>query len=146
MAITKAQINKAIRDQLVFPNVVTQGHNELTEAIAETPAIQVYFNSVTDHAPEGTNRATMGSTPVRQRRFVFWVDCLAAERRDISDDMAAVYDLSELVEDKLDQQNSKPLFGLAGIQQFSWSGERVTILYAEKPIASIRYTLVIWVY
>lgn len=145
-SISLVQLNDAIKAFLTFTDVITQGHADLTESIAETPTIQVYFDSFLDHGPEGTNRGSFGPAPIRQRPFTFYVDVLAVERNDIGADMEQVYAMADMVADKLDTVTEAPFFGKPEIKQFSWSAQRVVFEYASKKLVGIRFPLVLWVY
>lgn len=145
------QINDAIASTLSFPSetgaaaIETQSYDDLTDAIAATPTIQVYFEHMDQNVP-GQNRSTFGKTPVRERVITFNVDVLAAERKDIGSDMAITYHLADLVADKLDTLNSPPFFGLEGIKNFTWVADRVIFVYNKNNYSGIRFTLVIYVY
>lgn len=153
MAVTLTQATNAIattlRPATTAPNPVglTESFDQLSDGIADTPTVQVYPQHGDDHATPGEiNRGTFGGGPLRARHWLFHIDVMAEERGIIAQNMAAVVAIASLIEDILDQQNSKPLFGLPGIQDFHWTWDRATVDYAGHFYAGLRFYLEIWVY
>ncbi len=152
-SVSLAQANDAIAatikpaTQAPNRNGVTQSFDELGDGIGDTPTVQVYPQHGDDHAGPGeVNRGTFGGGPVRQRYWTFYIDVMAEERGIIAQNMAAVVTITSLIEDILDQQNSHPFFGLAGIQDFKWYWDRATVAYAGRFYSGTRFVLGIWVY
>ncbi len=147
------QVNDAIANTLKpaveAPNIVgvMQSIDSFTDGMGDTPTVQVYFSHGQDHSTPGEyNRGTFGPAPLRARQWTFNVDVYADQRGPIAQNMAAVVTLVSLIENLLDQENSKPLFGLVGIQDFTWYWDRVTFKYAGNEYAGYRAVLAVVIY
>lgn len=147
MAITIAQINSAIHD--TFANNLTtidytQNYDTLTEGLANTPLLQVYWNSL-NPVSEGsaTDRRTFGGggvKPMRNKRFIFNADLYLDPRSDIDRNFAQMLPIVDEINNILENQDDTPYFGLAGIQSYTWSCQRGNIDYAQ-----VSYPVVQWV-
>lgn len=149
MAITYEQIGDAIADTLSAATGLqrTQRHDELTDGMTDTPTLQVYWQrDVTD--PQGTTSMTTFSTGVQQVEMTYHADLFARQRSHIGDDMTVLYSVMQAVREALEGETTKPYFGLAGIQAFRWSAERVTFEYGDPslPYVGARYTIMVRVF
>lgn len=151
--VSLAQVNDAIASTVSAatsaPNKlgITQSYNELSEGIPETPTVQVYPKHGDDHVDgQQVNRGTFGSAPLRARVWTFHIDVMAEQRGIIAQNMGEVVRMASLIEDVLDQQSSKPLFGLDGIQDFKFYWDYVTVVYGGNQYAGLRFVLGVWVY
>jgi len=144
MSITIAQICDAIESTLGAATGITrsQSYDELTESIptGDTPLLQVYPETVRANATGETDRSSFRGG-VRQTEIVILADLYAQQRRHMGEDMEALVDGIDAIIDVIEDQDTKSYFGLAGIQAFSWRGERVTFVYgdAQQPYVGMRF-------
>jgi hypothetical protein len=159
MAITIAQIIDAVESTLSAATGIVRGqsYNELTESVddADTPLLQVYPEANSPQAIGGTtvpaDRSSFGGgtdKPVRVKNYTIHVDLYAQQRKEIGEDMAALVDGIDAIEDVLENQDQKNYFGLDGIKSFSWSWTRVTFVYGDPQLSYVgaRFLLMIAVY
>lgn len=147
MAITIAQINSAIHD--TFANNLTtidytQDYDSLTEGLANTPLLQVYWNSL-NPVSEGssTDRRSFsgaGAKPIRTKRFLFNADLYLDPRSDIDRNFTQMLPIVDEINNILENQDNEPYFGLVNIKSYTWSCQRGNIDYAQ-----ISYPVVQWV-
>jgi len=132
MAITLAQILNAIENTLgaAVGMARSESYDELTEGIHDLPLIQVYPESGAQD-PAGTTDRTTFRGGVRQTDLVINVDLYAQQRAHIGEDMSKLVDMIDAMQDIFEAQDIKPFFGLAGIQAFSWSWQRVVFQYGD---------------
>jgi len=140
--ITNAQICDAIRNKLVAAVGVAQSYNALTEGMNDPNLIQVYPEAARQDPGGQTDRTTFGAH-VRQTDTTINVDYYARQRREIGEDMAALVAGIDAITAVLEAQSHEPAFGLAGIQQFSWSWTRVLFSYGDPDIRYIGARFVI---
>jgi hypothetical protein len=152
MAITIAQINSAIHD--TFANNLTtidytQDYDNLTEGLANTPLLQVYWNTL-NPVSEGssTDRRTFsgGSKPIRTKRYLFNVDLYLDPRSDIDRNFSQMLPIVDEINDILEEQDEQPYFGLAGIQSYTWSCQRGNIEYAQVLYPVVQWVIEIYVF
>ena len=150
MAITLAQICDAIETTLGAATTVTrsQSHDELTEGIHDLPMLQVYPENGYQDAGGATERTTFGGAgnPVRQTEFTIHADYYARQRSHIGEDMAALVDGIDALQNVLEGQDQKPYFDLVGIKAFSWRWDRVTFIYASEDYVGARFALTVRVF
>jgi len=147
MAITTAQINTAIKTTLEAAAGLTrsQDFNELTEGMADTPTLQVYFESW-EAVETTTERSTMRGG-VEQVSIVFHADVLGAPRGpDLGEEMARLQPVVDQIIDILQAQKTKPYFGLVGIRAMHWSANRVLIDYNGELFIACRFIITIRVF
>jgi hypothetical protein len=146
MAITIAQICDAIEETLGAATGITraQSYDELTEGIqgADTPLLQVYPEANITDAMGTSDRTTFGGG-VRVKTYTIHADYYARQRSHIGLDMKQLVDSIDAIETVLEQQNSLPLFGLAGIKSFQWMWNRVQFDYGGAPFMGARFVLTI---
>lgn len=147
-SITIAQINTAVVETLGTAQGVTftQDADELTEGMQDVPTLQVYWENLTSDArADNADRSTF-SKGVIVTRLTFHADVLVRPRAHIGEDMAATIALASAVNDVLEAQTQKPYFGLAGIQAFTYTAERVTFDYGKVSYAGTRFILTLTVF
>lgn len=115
---------------------------DLKETIPENAVVQVYFESKS--LGEGTDRMTMGRQgvkPIRKNIITINVDVYARQRSNIGQDMQALEDLVDVVDDILENQDATPAFGISGIKSFTSQANRVTFEYNKVDYVGVRYVL-----
>lgn len=142
MTITIYDTAEAIRSTLADAVDRAQANESLTDGMNDLTALQVYFERLETSYGGRTDRVTFGGG-VRRNQWVFTVDVYARQRSHIGEDMAAVANVADAVNDELEAQAGGTLFGLTGIKTFHWTAERVIFVYGdpETRYAGIRYTL-----
>lgn len=146
--ITIRQMTDAIKKTLsgIASIKQLQDSETIAETIAETPLVQIYF---------GRREILMGSTdrvtfsgrrdnsvpPIRPKRTTIIIDAYGRQRSQIGQDIAAIQDLADEIEDALDQQNHKPYFGLSQLEAFKFYSERVIFEYGNTKYSGVRFTL-----
>ncbi len=147
MAITFTQIVDAIKTTLATATGISEGQSgdTITESIQNLPLVQVYFESEDTSAFSENDRLTF-KAGVRAPHITVYADVYARQRAHIGEDMTAVQTLAEAVRSVLEAQDTKPYFGLSGLQAYRWRSERVTFEYAHVKYAGIRFTIEVWVY
>lgn len=148
MPITTAQINTAILTTLsaAAALVRSQDYDELTEGMQDTPALQVYFET---HEGDSVNTTTHQSTfggGVQQVTMTFHADVYANQRSNIGEDMSRLYTVVDQIIDILQAQKHKPYFGLAGIQAFHWSAQRVVFAYGQVDYVGTRFVITVRIF
>ncbi len=124
-----------------------QANESLAETISEVPLVQIYLerreNQIgnTDRTGFGGSRKLSNESPIRVKRTTIFVDVYARQRSNIGDDVAAVQDLADEVDEAFEQLDNKPYFGLEGIGAFKYRLERVTFDYNNVKYAGLRFTL-----
>lgn len=146
MSITIAQMNTAIHD--TFEDNLTlidffQDYNDLSEGLANTPLLQIYWNSLNTVAENSaTDRNTFGSStqkPLRQKRYIFRVDLYCDPRANLDSVFVQMLPIVDEINNVLEAQDAKPYFGLDGIKSFTFTCERGNIEYG-----SVNYPVVQW--
>ena len=140
--ITLAQICDAIEAELDDAAGLSdsQSYDQLKEGVADTPLLQVYWQS-TDSDPEQLTYRQ----GVRPTRHVFHADLYARQRSMLDEDMAAVLEMAHAIMVKL-KQGEGPLFDLEGLRSLTWRAERVQFEYANAYYAGARFLLTVEVY
>ena len=150
MAITLAQICDAIEDTLDEVTTLkrSQSYDELTDGIQDTPLLQVYPESGFQSAASGTDRYTFGGSgnPVRQTEFTIHADYYARQRAHIGEDMKALVEGIDAMQNVFEGQDQKPYFGLTGISAFSWRWDRVQFEYAGVQYMGARFVVIVRVF
>jgi len=147
-SVTLTQLVEAIAT--TFEGVaalIVQEAEEATEGIQDPPILQIYPETWNADAGGGnTDRTTFGGGR-RQTDITILADLYAKERSHIGEDFAVLLPLVDAMIDILEAQDAQPYFGLAdvrgnpGIASFRWSGERVTIVYAQQRFVGARFTI-----
>ena len=127
---------------------VVQKPGEMTEGITDEPTVQVYPEEVKPVTPSGaTERTSFGTSNhdkmKRQHDITVHIDLYARMRHELNEDMAALLDLIDPIEEKLEEQSVKPYFGLAGLQAFSWTSSRVIFVYGDPEIKYVGWRWVL---
>ena len=154
MSITLAQICDAIETTLAAATTLsttsarTQSYDELTEGIQDVPLLQVYPESGSQSPPGMTDRHTFGGAgnPVRQTEFLIHADYYARQRSHIGEDMAALVDGIDAIQNILEAQDKKPYFGLTYLQAFAWTWSRVIFNYGGVDYMGARFVLTVRVF
>jgi hypothetical protein len=149
MAITTAQINTAIKTTLGAAAGLTrsQDFNELTEGMADTPTLQVYFESWENDISSASTDRTSFKGGIEQCQIVFNADVLGAARGpDLGEEMGRLQPVVDQIIDILQAQKTKPYFNLVGIRAFHWSANRVLIDYNGELFIACRFILTVRVF
>ena len=147
--VTLGEIVDAIESTLSAVSTLarSQSYDELTEGMNDYPTLQVYPEDG-DQDPSGnTDRTTFGAV-VRQTVFTIHADYYARQRSHIGEDMDALVDGIDAMQNVFEQQNTKPYFGLTGIQAFHWSWRRVVFTYGDPQLSYMgaRFTITVRVF
>jgi len=146
--ITTAEINTAIATTLgaAASLVRTQDYDELTEGMADTPTLQVYWEEELSD-PSGTADRTAFRGGIRQTDITFHADIYVNQRANIGEDMGRLYTAKDEIDDILQAQDTKPYFGLTGIKALmQWSATRVIFSYGGADYIGIRYFIPIKIF
>ena len=147
MAITLAQICDGIETALAAATTVarSQSYDELTEGVHDIPLLQVYPEGGSQDAGGATDRFTFGGG-VRQTQFTIHADYYAAQRSHIGEDMAALVDGIDAIQDELEAQDGTR-FGFSNSNlAFRWEWTRVQFSYGEANYMGARFVITVTVF
>ena len=147
MAITLAQICDGIETALGAATTVarSQSYDELTEGVHDTPLLQVYPEGGSQSADSATDRYTFGGG-VRQSQFTIHADYYAAQRVDIGQDMKALVDGIDAIQNELEAQD-RTRFGYSDSNlAFRWEWNRVQFQYNEANYMGARFIITVTVF
>lgn len=146
-SITFLQIANAVAQTIgTIPSKPRIQPTELiTESIQDLPLVQVYCERGTSDTRSQTDRSSMNAG-VRVAGVTVYVDIYAKTRSNIGQDLKIAFEILNEIYDVLEMQNTKPFFGLPGIQDFSWTWERTTFEYANANFAGIRVIIEMRIY
>lgn len=156
-SITLKQITAAIRATLVADSRVTDvletvqdaGAGELTDAISNTPLLQIYVSAgVPDYRSE-VAKLTMGSSgkrAIKLAQVTVNLDLYAIQRNLLQQDMPILMDCIDGIYNVLDDQTQTPFFGLDGIQEIQWRWEYRLQKGDQLTFPGATFTLTLWVY
>jgi hypothetical protein len=127
---TLAQITDAIEATLSTATGIafSQSYSELTEDVVDFPLLQVYPEGGQQDPSGNADRSTFRAA-VRQTIFTIHADLYACQRAHVGQNMATLLPLIEALTTVIEAQDTKPYFGLDGIKAFSWSWQRVILVY-----------------
>ena len=149
MSITLAQVCDAVTATLgaALGIAKAESYDELADGVPTTPLLQVYPEAGIVDADSGTDRTTF-QAGVRQTQLTIHADLYASQRSSIGEDMASLVDGIDALTDVLEAQDTKPYFGLIGLQAFRWEWSRVTFVYGDpqQPFLGARFMLTFWVF
>lgn len=147
MSITLTQICDAIATTLGAATglTYTQSIDEITEGMVDMPAIQVYWEALTQDPGGGTDRRTMVGGK-RVTVITIHVDLYAEQRAHVGQNLQTATDLVDAINDVFEQQDTKPYFGLDGIQAFQWNATRAIFDYAGHSFMGTRFVLTVTVF
>lgn len=144
--ITYASLCKAVATTLKDAHIAeqVQAYDELTEAIADTPTLQVYLKEDAAETDDtGIHQSTF-QAGVRIARLTVIIDCYARQRSHLAQDMAAQMDIIDAVDAVLCQQVAAPFFG--GAKALHWTWKRLVLENAETHYAGAECTLTLWIF
>lgn len=149
MTITIEQINTAIADTLAAATGLdanaVQDYDELTEGIADTPTLQVYWARTRTDPTSGSAQTTFRGV-VRQTTITFHADLYAQQRSHIGEDMAALLPLIDAIQTKLEGQRTTK-FGLEAIEAIeSWQGDQLIFDYGGALYVGARFIIIVRVF
>lgn len=136
MGVTYTEIAAAIATTLgeIDDLARVQHGDDLTEDYPDLPMAQVYpQSSSTDEGAGGNNDRNTFRGVGRVTEALFRADIPCRQRSHVAEDMTAVMAVAEAVQTKLEEQRTRPIFGLEGIKGFRWSWERQTIRRGADP-------------
>lgn len=143
-AVKIGDLVKAIRDDLANASGVklSTGYDTLTEGINEFPLVQVIPEEGEQAHQSNTDRTTFGAK-LRFEQMVIHADVYAIQRHSLADDMKAVIDVADNVKARLDLQTTRPPFGVAGVDTWSYTWRRVIFEYGDSQVKymGIRFIL-----
>jgi hypothetical protein len=126
-----------------------QNYNSLSEGLANTPAIQVYWQNFEPvSSGSETDRRTFGGDvkPVRRKDFTFNVDLYCDPIGHLDAVMPQMLPIVDELINILENQDQKPYFGLADIKAYTFEAQRGVIEYANTnyPVVQFVINLVIF--
>lgn len=156
--VTLPEIVDAVADKLRLATVImpgelvaraftVQSYDELTEAIQDIPAIQVFLDGITVDSNTTTDRHTM-RVGTQKSTLSLVVRTFARQRSNVNDDMAAVLACWDAVEATLEQVSldCQPFFGLEAIRSFHWTAAPMLYDYGRVLYVGIEHTLTLEVF
>ena len=154
MSITIEQMNSAIHDTLANNLTTvdyTQDYDDLTEGLANTPLVQVYWDALTTVSTgSSTDRRTFGGDsnkkPVRSKTFIFHVDLYCDPRAHLDSMFVQMLPIVDEINNILEDQDQKPYFGLSGIQSYTFDATRTNIDYAGTNYPVVQWNIEIGVF
>lgn len=154
---TLAQIADAIKNTLATSMSAAYlsrayGYDELPEGINDAPSLMVYWQSVINDAFTDTDRTTMKGA-VKCKEIVFYVDYVANPRNNLAENNALLTGAASEIIDILEMNAATctypahcPPFGLCGLKNFKWQGERVTLDYGGALYYAARFIITVRVF
>lgn len=143
--LTTATINDAIATTFdEIDGLYVQSYGDLTDGIADTPLLQVYWQSFVEDATGNSDRRAPLKAVVMSDD-VFHLDLYAAVRGELAQDIPKVMEWMDKMREKMYEQTSV-YFGEAGIKGFKWSGRRVNLRYGNDDYAGARFELTVKVF
>lgn len=138
--VTITQICEALGAYLgTAPSLIqSQTGNDIGEAIADTPTLQVYWDEWEMSAGSGTAQATFGGG-IRIKKYVINADLYVTLRTNIGEDMVKLQTVLDEFIDLFEAQDHPPYFGLVGIK--SWkprNAKRVIFEYSAEKLLGVR--------
>lgn len=140
-----AQINTAIYDTLKVADGLKyhQNYDKLSEAITNTPLLQVHWSNKTTDVSGTTDRTTFRAG-LRQTDMTFYADLYADVLGHINQIFPKIFPLVDAIDTILEDQDGKPYFGLVidninVIKAFSWSVEKTTFIYEQQTGTELKY-------
>lgn len=154
MSITIVDMNTAIYNTLKNNMTLvdfTQNYDNLGEGLANTPLVQVFWNSLnTVSEQSSTDRRTFGGDPnvkpVRTKRYIFRADLYLDPRSDIDRNFAQMLPIVDEINDIFEDQDMEPYFGLTGIKSYTFSCERGVVEYANIVYPVVQWTIELYVF
>ena len=119
-------------------------YDEMPEAVgnADTPALVVYFEMMTED-PTNETSASSFSSVIRQRDWVFHVDCLASQRNHLDQNNEEMTDMADAIVIALETQERRPCFDVDGAQAFKFTAQRVVIDLGGAAFYGIRFIITV---
>jgi len=139
-ATNSALVTAVAAEMAEITSATVQSGASLTEGINDTLTIQVYPESGESAHNSRTDRNTFGKGLELRRRIVH-IDVYARARAHIGEDMVAVTSAADDVEAKLNEQQSSPPFGVAGVKTWHYTWQRVIFSYGGVEYVGIRFVL-----
>lgn len=121
------------------------GTTPLSDGMNDTATLQLYWQDGETDVAQEADRTTFRAG-VRQTQLTFFADVFVKQRGSIGEDMAKVIRLASAVWDVLEAQQTKPYFGLDGIQALHWTAARTLFEYGQVTYMGMRFTLTIRVF
>ena len=154
MSVTLTTIDNGIHDTLEAGITLvefSQNLENLTEALVNTPCLQVYWNSLSSVSEgSGTDRRTFGGNasvaPIRTQRYTWAIDLYLDPRAMLDTIFVNMLPMVDEINGILEAQNQKPYFGVSAIQSFTYSCQRGNIEYAGTSYPVVQWVLEIYVF
>lgn len=149
MALTIAQVCDGIKTSFAGfavggTAVLLYSFDELPEMMHDTPAIEIYPESLDTDARTETDMTTL-QKGVRNHAMVVRLDCYADRRNHLDENMAAVVAMWDAVQDKLEEVCVCPNFGIEQIRVVRMRSVRAVFSYENTSpptqYSGIRYEL-----
>jgi len=143
---TLATLNTAIETTLATATGITRSQDlsEISESIpvADMPLLMVYPQTWTPQETDTAKNTFGGSgTAIHYKVFTFRVDIYIAHISKVAQAITSSVTVAQAINDVLDAQQNKPLFGDSAIQNFRWSANRLALEYSNQIYAGLRYEL-----
>jgi hypothetical protein len=124
-----------------------QSYDELSDGMTDVPTLQVYPEGGGQDAQFENDRTTFGAG-IRQTDFTIFVDYYARQRSHIGEDMKALVDGIDAIQNIFEEQDYQPYFGLDGIKSWEWRWDKVTFVYGDPglPFIGARFTVIVRVF
>ncbi len=146
---TEAEIIDAIANTLSAATGLTypQSYNELKDGMQDMPTLQVYWDDTGQDLTGNVDRSSFGAG-VRQSAVTIIADLYARQRAHLDEDMAALMPLVTAIRVVLEEQKTKPYFGLDAIKGFQWTARRVIFEYGDAAVKYMgaRFTITVRVF
>lgn len=119
MSLTISELTAAVRDTLgaAASIVQAQAGRDITEAIPDTPMIQVYLQRFQLSTNSQTDRTTFRGGK-RHKLYALNVDVYTHTRSTLGDEMALLETVLDELITILEAQATKPYFGLDAVDAF----------------------------
>ena len=134
------EINTAIFDTLKFADGLKlyQNYDQITEGIAGTPLLRVYWLDKTTDVSGSADRSTFRGG-LRQTDMTFVADLYADTRGHINQIFPSIMPLVDNLDTIIEEQNIKPYFGHDAIKAFQWSVELTTFVHEQQAGTELKY-------
>lgn len=147
MSITLAQVCDAIESVLDDATTLarSQSYGELTEGVHDCPQLQVYPVAGWQDAGMETDRSSFGGG-VRQTGLTIHADYYAKAVSHVAEGMVALVDGIDAVQNELEKQDDRNLFGLNGIKSMRWNWDMVQFKVGDTAYIGARFVITVRVY
>ncbi len=133
MSLTLAQLCDGIAATLATVSGIerVQSYNELTDGLppGDLPIVQVWPDGGGGDDTGNTDRHTLRGG-VRVLDATVNADLYAHKRTQLGENMGDYVTLCDAIISKIEEQDTKPYFGVTGLQSFKWSWRYATFTFS----------------